>query len=147
MMLREIEEMRRDMEEREIEVMKDIDATKSEIITMKAEMDAITKELEALLDAKLSLELEIATYKKLLEGEADGEGLRQVVDNMFDSYASATASAAAAYADGIYGEGYNGSAAGFSSSELFIYLYLGALFKLLKLDKNKSLIKPLEMLS
>lgn len=116
MIMREIEEMKREMEEREMEVMKDLDATKSEIITMKAEMDAITKELEALLDAKLSLELEIATYKKLLEGEADGDGLRQVVDSMFDAYASATASAASAYADGIYGEGYNGSAAGFSSS-------------------------------
>nr|AAC46633.1 filarin [Haemopis marmorata] len=116
MILREIEELKREMEEREIEILKEIDGTKGEIITMKAEMEAITAELEALLDAKLSLEIEIATYKKLLEGETDGEGLKQVVDAMFDSYTNATASAASAYADGIYGEGYNGSATGFSSS-------------------------------
>lgn len=41
----------------------------AEIAALKAEMDSITKELQNLLDAKLGLELEIAAYRKLLEGE------------------------------------------------------------------------------
>ena len=36
---------------------------------MRAELEAINKELQDLQDTKLSLELEIAAYRKLLEGE------------------------------------------------------------------------------
>ena len=42
---------------------------KDEIIKLRAEMEGILTELQTLMDAKLSLELEIAAYRKLLEGE------------------------------------------------------------------------------
>ena len=36
---------------------------------LRAEMEAILKELQDIMDTKLGLELEIAAYRKLLEGE------------------------------------------------------------------------------
>ena len=42
---------------------------KEEITNLRAEMEAILVELQTLMDAKLSLELEIAAYRKLLESE------------------------------------------------------------------------------
>jgi predicted nucleic acid-binding Zn-ribbon protein len=39
---------------------------KEEITNLRAEMEAILVELQTLMDAKLSLELEIAAYRKLL---------------------------------------------------------------------------------
>ena len=55
------------MNEREME--SENEKLMAEIAALKAEMDSITKELQNLLDAKLGLELEIAAYRKLLEGE------------------------------------------------------------------------------
>ena len=37
--------------------------------SLRAELESVLAELQTLLDAKLSLELEIAAYRKLLEGE------------------------------------------------------------------------------
>ena len=71
MILREIEELRREKDEREAELEKEIDVCRNDVITLKAEMEAITRELEALTDAKLGLEIEIAAYRKLLEGESN----------------------------------------------------------------------------
>lgn len=42
---------------------------KEEITVLRSEMESILQELQTLMDAKLSLELEIAAYRKLLEGE------------------------------------------------------------------------------
>ncbi|XP_052093501.1 70 kDa neurofilament protein-like [Mytilus californianus] len=42
---------------------------KEEITNLRSEMEAILVELQSLMDAKLSLELEIAAYRKLLESE------------------------------------------------------------------------------
>ena len=42
---------------------------KEEINKLRMEMEGILTELQTLMDAKLSLELEIAAYRKLLEGE------------------------------------------------------------------------------
>ena len=42
---------------------------KEEITKMRSEMESILQELQTLMDAKLSLELEILAYRKLLEGE------------------------------------------------------------------------------
>jgi len=36
---------------------------------LRAEMEAVLKELQNIIDTKLGLELEIAAYRKLLEGE------------------------------------------------------------------------------
>jgi len=56
---------------------------------MRAELEAISKELQDLQDTKLSLELEIAAYRKLLEGEENRSGLRQVVDSLYNAMNSA----------------------------------------------------------
>eukprot|EP00106_Octopus_bimaculoides_P009354 XP_014776796.1 PREDICTED: 70 kDa neurofilament protein-like isoform X1 [Octopus bimaculoides] len=42
---------------------------RAEIDNLRLEMETMLKELQDLMDAKLSLELEIAAYRKLLEGE------------------------------------------------------------------------------
>jgi len=42
---------------------------KMEIVKLRAEMEAILRELQSIMDSKLGLELEIAAYRKLLEGE------------------------------------------------------------------------------
>jgi intermediate filament protein if len=65
---------------------------------MRAELEAINRELQELQDTKLSLELEIAAYRKLLEGEENRQGLKNVVDSLFGAFS------AAAGAGGIYGD-------------------------------------------
>lgn len=42
---------------------------KEEITSLRAEMEGILQELQVIMDHKLSLELEIAAYRKLLESE------------------------------------------------------------------------------
>jgi len=51
-------------------------------VKLRAEMEAILKELQEIMDTKLGLELEIAAYRKLLEGEENRVGLRQVVESI-----------------------------------------------------------------
>jgi len=51
-------------------------------------MEAILRELQNIMDTKLGLELEIAAYRKLLEGEENRVGLRQVVDSMYNTMTS-----------------------------------------------------------
>ena len=44
------------------------------------QVEALLQQINELIDAKMSLELEIACYKKLLEGEENRTGLRQLVE-------------------------------------------------------------------
>lgn len=80
---RELEDLQREKDERERKLAEDNDQLKSTVVQMKAELDAINKELQDLQDTKLSLELEIAAYRKLLEGEENRQGLKNVVDSLF----------------------------------------------------------------
>jgi len=79
---RELELLRRDYDEKEREWETDKAEMTNEIAKLRAEMEAILKELQDIMDTKLGLELEIAAYRKLLEGEENRIGLKNVVETM-----------------------------------------------------------------
>jgi len=89
---RELENLRREKEDRERELLDENQRLLHNVATMRAELESISKELQDLEDTKLSLELEIAAYRKLLEGEENRQGLRNVVDNMFGAVNAAASS-------------------------------------------------------
>ena len=66
---RELDQLRREYDDKEREWESENGELKSEVAKLRAEMEAILKELQDLMDTKLGLELEIAAYRKLLEGE------------------------------------------------------------------------------
>lgn len=61
--------MIRERDARERELLDENQRLGQNVASMRAELDAINKELQDLQDTKLSLELEISAYRKLLEGE------------------------------------------------------------------------------
>jgi len=89
---KELEVMRRDFEEKEREYEAENTELKNEVVKLRAEMEAILKELQDLMDTKLGLELEIAAYRKLLEGEENRVGLRNVVESMMATQSSSYSS-------------------------------------------------------
>ena len=66
---RELDDLRAEKEERERELLDEGAQLQENVAKMRAELEAIMKELQDLMDTKLGLELEIAAYRKLLEGE------------------------------------------------------------------------------
>jgi len=77
---RELEQTKREKEDVERRLRDENNDLKNEVVQLRSELDAIIKELERISDTKLGLELEIAAYRKLLEGEENRVGLRQIVD-------------------------------------------------------------------
>lgn len=77
---RELEALRREKEDYERQLTAENSELKTEVVRLRAELEAIIKEFDHISDAKLGLELEIAAYRKLLEGEESRVGLRQIVD-------------------------------------------------------------------
>ena len=54
----------------------------AQIRKMRDECQALMVELQMLLDTKQTLDAEIAIYRKMLEGEEDRAGLRQLVEQV-----------------------------------------------------------------
>ena len=77
---KELEQLRRQYEEEKRELEVENNELKTELVKLRAEMEGMLKELQDIMDIKLSLELEIAAYRKLLEGEENRHGLKQVVE-------------------------------------------------------------------
>jgi intermediate filament protein if len=77
---KQYQDMLREMEQKEHEHVLEINSLKEEMNKLRVEMEGMLIELQVLMDAKLSMQLEIAAYRKLLEGEETRVGLRQVVE-------------------------------------------------------------------
>jgi len=80
---RELDDLRAEKEERERELLDEGAQLQENVAKMRAELEAIMKELQDLMDTKLGLELEIAAYRKLLEGEENRSAAHQSVSAFF----------------------------------------------------------------
>jgi intermediate filament protein if len=83
LLLKEREERQRELEDENAQL-------KNDLASLRAELEAITIELREIADTKLGLELEIAAYRKLLEGEDNRSGLKQIVDSMYTTMTSSS---------------------------------------------------------
>lgn len=82
MLEKELDHLKREFSDKEREWEEENAHLKDEVAQLRAEMEAILKELQDLMDAKLGLELEIAAYRKMLEGEETRIGMKDVVSNL-----------------------------------------------------------------
>jgi len=81
---KKVADLTRELEEKE----RDFHAEKCElednVQKLTIELEQVLAQLQTLFDAKMSLELEIAAYRKLLEGEETRIGLKTVVESMIE---------------------------------------------------------------
>ncbi|NP_001191653.1 cytoplasmic intermediate filament protein A [Aplysia californica] len=82
---RQVSDMERELESERLKYHTDI-------TSLETELQAVMEQLQVLMDAKLSMELEIACYKKLLEGEESRVGLRSLVEQAIGTQSKGAAS-------------------------------------------------------
>lgn len=75
---RQMSELERELEQQKLKYNTDVG-------DLQDELTSVLAQLQTLMDAKMSLELEIACYKKLLEGEESRVGLRSMVEDALGS--------------------------------------------------------------
>ncbi|GFR85844.1 intermediate filament protein [Elysia marginata] len=73
---KQYQDLMRELEQKEHDHLLETNSLKEEMNKLRAEMEGMLVELQTLMDAKLSLELEIAAYRKLLEHEESRIPLR-----------------------------------------------------------------------
>jgi len=72
-----LELLKRESETRERNLEAEISEYKLEVTRLRFELEAVLKELQSIMDFKLSLELEIAAYRRLLEGEENRSAVQR----------------------------------------------------------------------
>jgi len=82
MLEKQIQELNYQIEDDQRNYEDALNAKDNQIRKMREECQALMVELQMLLDAKQTLDAEIAIYRKMLEGEGDGPGLRQLVEQV-----------------------------------------------------------------
>lgn len=78
----------RELEKKDMDHVMETTQLRDEISKLRVEMENILAELQTIVDIKLSLELEIAAYRKLLEGEENRIGLKKVVEQVVNTQSS-----------------------------------------------------------
>ncbi|XP_005099118.1 nestin [Aplysia californica] len=87
---KQYQELLRELEQKDSEHDLEINSLKEEMNKLRAEMEGMLVELQTLMDAKLSLELEIAAYRKLLEGEETRIPLRNSFWSAYTPYSDSS---------------------------------------------------------
>jgi len=87
-LLREIEALRREKEDRERELEAENSQLRGDADTLRQQLDQIMRDLRTIMDTKMGLELEIAAYRKLLEGEETRLSKRSLTDTMTTNISS-----------------------------------------------------------
>jgi len=88
------------------------------LITLTTELESVMSQLQVLMDAKLSLELEIACYQKLLEGEESRASMSAMVSSSMGSMTAGGASLAGALSGGMSGSSSSSMSASMNSASM-----------------------------
>jgi len=83
----QVSELEREMEKMRVDHQRDI-------LALQEELEGVMEQLRVLMDAKLSMELEIACYKKLLEQEESRVGIRSLVEQAIGTQSKGAANLA-----------------------------------------------------
>jgi len=81
-LLRQLEQLRRQKDDWERALEDENNGLRSDIANVRAELEAILRQLQLIMDSKMGLELEIAAYRKLLEGEETRISSRSTMESL-----------------------------------------------------------------
>jgi len=81
-LLRQLEGLRRSKDDWERSLEDENNGLRSDIANVRSELEAILRQLQMIMDSKMGLELEIAAYRKLLEGEETRISSRSTMESL-----------------------------------------------------------------
>jgi len=86
MLEKQVQELTYQLEDDQRQYEADLNDRDAQIRKMREECQALMVELQMLLDTKQTLDAEIAIYRKMLEGEENRAGLRQLVEQVVKTH-------------------------------------------------------------